>query len=71
MTMQQSLGENLAGRFETIPVSHWSFPEMVAGFDFDVDRYVFYGGYPGAALFAGTFPLWHDIVCRRRPGWTG
>ena len=64
MTMQQGLGESLAGRFETIPVAPWSFPEIAAAFGFDADRYVFFGGYPGAAPQVGTPPVWRDYVRR-------
>ena len=64
MTMQQGLNESLAGRFETMPVAQWSFPETAAAFGFDIDRYVFYGGYPGAAPHAGTPPEWRDYVRR-------
>lgn len=64
MTMQQGLNESLAGRFETFPVAQWSFPEIAAAFGFDIDRYVFYGGYPGAARHVGTPPEWRDYVRR-------
>ena len=64
MTMQQGLSESLAGRFETIPVAQWSFPEMAAAFGFDTDRYVFFGGYPGAAPHVGTPSEWRDYVRR-------
>lgn len=47
--MQQGLTESLAGRFELIRVPHWSFSEMRDAFGWDVDRYVWFGGYPGAA----------------------
>ena len=64
MTMQHGLNESLAGRFETIPVAQWLFPEIAAAFGFDADRYVFYGGYPGAARHIGTPPEWRDYVRR-------
>lgn len=64
MTMQHGLNESLAGRFETIPVAPWALPEMAAAFGFDADRYVFYGGYPGAARHIGTPPEWRDYVRR-------
>lgn len=44
--MQRGLGESLAGRFELIRVPHWSFAEMRAAFGWDVERYVYFGGYP-------------------------
>ncbi|MBW1981872.1 MAG: ATP-binding protein [Deltaproteobacteria bacterium] len=49
LLMQQGLTESLAGRFEIIPVTHWSFTEMRNAFGWDLDRYLFFGGYPGAA----------------------
>lgn len=45
----RGLTESLAGRFEVIRVPHWSFSEMRAAFDFDLDRFLYFGGYPGRA----------------------
>jgi predicted AAA+ superfamily ATPase len=50
--MQKGLTESLAGRFEVIPVTHWSFEEMHKIFGWDLDRYIYFGGYPGAASLA-------------------
>lgn len=47
--MQKEMSESLAGRFEMIPVSHWSFSEMKESFHFSLDEYLYFGGYPGAA----------------------
>jgi predicted AAA+ superfamily ATPase len=49
LLMQQGLTESLAGRFELLRVTHWSFVEMHAAFDWSLDQYIFFGGYPGAA----------------------
>ena len=49
LLVQRGLTESLAGRFEVIPVTHWSFDEMNGAFGWDVARYLYYGGYPGAA----------------------
>ena len=49
LLIAQGLTESLAGRFETIPLSHWSLSEMRAAFGWSVDDFVYYGGYPGAA----------------------
>ena len=51
LLMQSGLSESLAGRFESIRVTHWSFDEMSAAFDFDLPRYLYFGSYPGAAPF--------------------
>lgn len=47
--LEKGLSESLAGRFEEIRMSHWSYNEMRECFGFSVDQYLFYGGYPGAA----------------------
>lgn len=47
--MQKGLSESLAGRFESIPISHWSFKEMYEIFGWSLERYLYFGGYPGAA----------------------
>jgi hypothetical protein len=54
LLVQAGLADSLAGRFEVIPVSHWSFSEMRKAFGWELDQYLFFGGYPGAA------PLVHD-----------
>ena len=45
----RGLTESLAGRFETLHMPHWSFPEMRTAFGWGLQQYVFYGAYPGAA----------------------
>ena len=47
--MQKGLSESLAGRFEMIPVMHWSYREMHHHFGWNLDKYIYFGGYPGAA----------------------
>lgn len=47
--LEKGLSESLAGRFEEIRMSHWSFLEMKECFDFSLEQYIYYGGYPGAA----------------------
>lgn len=51
--LERGLSESLAGRFEEIRMSHWSYPEMKESFGFSLDQYLFYGGYPGAASLIG------------------
>jgi hypothetical protein len=50
--MQKGLSESLAGRFEIIPITHWSFKEMHEIFGWSLERYLYFGGYPGAASLA-------------------
>ena len=49
LLVQKGLTESLAGRFEIIPVTHWSFNEMKQAFGFSLQQYLFFGGYPGSA----------------------
>lgn len=62
LLITQGLTESLAGRFETIAVSHWSLAEMRSAFGWTVDEYVFYGGYPGAAPLIGEPERWARYV---------
>lgn len=47
--LEKGLSESLAGRFEEIRMSHWSYTEMRDAFGFDINQYIYYGGYPGSA----------------------
>jgi predicted AAA+ superfamily ATPase len=58
LLVQRGLTESLAGRFELIPVPHWSYPEMQAAFGWTLDQFLFYGGYPGAAALVGDHNRW-------------
>lgn len=51
--LEKGLSESLAGRFEEIRMSHWSYPEMNVAFGLSLEQYIFYGGYPGAASLIG------------------
>ena len=62
LLMQAGLSESLAGRFEPVRVTHWSFPEMSDAFGFDLEQYVFFGGYPGAARLIHDFERWRAYV---------
>ena len=62
LLMQQGLTESLAGRFELIRVSHWSFPEMVDAFNFDLASYIYFGGYPGSATLINDQPRWREYI---------
>ncbi len=55
--MQRGLTESLAGRFEIVHATHWSYEEMHRIFRWPLDRYLFFGGYPGAAALANEEDL--------------
>lgn len=62
LLMQAGLSESLAGRFEPVGVTHWSFTEMSDAFGLDLEQYVFFGGYPGAARLVHDFERWRAYV---------
>ena len=62
LLVQRGLSDSLAGRFEVIPVTHWSFEEMREAFGWDLDRYVFFGGYPGAAALVNEQGRWARYI---------
>ena len=62
LLMQSGLAESLGGRFEPIRVTHWSFDEMSAAFGFDLLKYLYFGGYPGAARYIRDLDRWRNYV---------
>ena len=62
LLLQQGLTESLAGRFESTYMGHWSFDEMQQAFGWDVNQYVWFGGYPGSATLINDEERWKTYV---------
>lgn len=62
LLVAQGLSESLAGRFELLPLPHWTFTEMRAAFGWSVEDYLFHGGYPGSAPLVGKGERWARYV---------
>jgi predicted AAA+ superfamily ATPase len=62
LLMRQGMSESLTGRYETIPLTHWSFREMADAFDFDLEDYLYFGGYPGGAPLIRDEPRWRNYL---------
>ena len=62
LLMQKGLTESLAGRYELLRVSHWSFPEIHNAFDLSLEEYLYFGGYPGSIPFIRDEPRWREYV---------
>jgi predicted AAA+ superfamily ATPase len=62
LLVQRGLGESLAGRFEVLPLPHWSWLEMREAFGWPLERYLLFGGYPGAAPLARQPRRWARYV---------
>jgi predicted AAA+ superfamily ATPase len=62
LLVQQGQTESLAGRFEVINATHWSFNEMREAFGWNIDEYMFYGGYPGSAVLIDEPQRWANYI---------
>lgn len=47
--LERGLADSLAGRYEEIRMSHWGFDQMHDAFGINLEQYIYFGGYPGAA----------------------
>jgi predicted AAA+ superfamily ATPase len=62
LALQEGMSTTLAGRFEVIPVYHWTQAEMREAFGWDLEQYLLFGGYPAAAELIGDFERWRSFV---------
>jgi predicted AAA+ superfamily ATPase len=62
LLIQKGLTESLAGRFETFQMGHWSYSEMNAAFGWNIEQYLYFGGYPGSASLVGDEERWKNYI---------
>lgn len=62
LLITKGLTESLMGRFEVIHSTHWSLAEMEEAFDFTLEEFLRFGGYPGAALLKDDPRRWRDYL---------
>ena len=62
LLLQTGMTESLAGRFETMYISHWSFSEMREAFGWNAEQFAWYGGFPGAASLIQDETRWKSYV---------
>jgi predicted AAA+ superfamily ATPase len=60
--MQAGLSESLTGRFFLHRCAHWEYPECRTAFGWSLEQGLFFGGYPGAAVFAGNEIEWKRYI---------
>jgi hypothetical protein len=58
----KGLGESLAGRYEAINITHWSFGEMQQAFQFGLEEYIYFGCYPGGAGLIKDGSRWVSYI---------
>lgn len=62
LALQAGTTESLAGRFELTRVFHWTFAELKTAFRYDLQRYLSFGGYPGAVPFESDADRWYAYM---------
>lgn len=62
LQLHHGLSESLAGRFELTRIYHWTFAELREAFGYDLDRYLQFGGYPGAVVFEADYDRWYAYL---------
>lgn len=62
LLLMNGLTESLAGRFELIRMGHWNLDEMQSAFDFTLNDYIYFGGYPGAARLKNQESRWRRYI---------
>jgi len=62
LLIQKGLSESMAGRFEVLFCPHWDFNECKKAFNYSLDDFLFFGGYPGAAEFKDNIERWARYI---------
>jgi len=60
LLIQNGLTESLAGRFELISLSHWSYIEMQKAFSWSLEQYIYFGVY--SAELIGDEERWSRYI---------
>jgi predicted AAA+ superfamily ATPase len=62
LLLQKGLSESLMGRFEVLYSPHWNFKECKEAFGYNLDDFLFWGGYPGAAVLKDEEERWARYI---------
>lgn len=62
LLLQSGLNESLAGRFFLHRFPHWKYEECREAFGWDLNHWLYFGGYPGAAAFQSDESHWKQYV---------
>jgi predicted AAA+ superfamily ATPase len=62
LLMQEGLTESLAGRFFLHRCNHWGYPECRDAFGWNLEQWIYFGGYPGAASFTEDLSAWKRYI---------
>ncbi|MBI3298907.1 MAG: ATP-binding protein [Elusimicrobia bacterium] len=62
LLIQKGLAESMAGRFLSYQCGHWSLGEMREAFGWDLEDWLYFGGYPGAAVLKADEASWRRYI---------
>lgn len=62
LLMQEGLTESLAGRFFLHRCNHWGYSECRDAFGWSLEQWIYFGGYPGAAVFTDNETSWKRYI---------
>jgi predicted AAA+ superfamily ATPase len=62
LLLAKGLNESLMGRFEVLRSPHWSLSECQEAFDYDLEEFLYFGGFPGSAHFRTDLERWRDYM---------
>jgi len=62
LSLSQGLEDSLTGRFELIQMPHWSYFESAKCFNYSIEDYLVFGGYPKAADFKDNYRRWQTYL---------
>ncbi len=62
LTIEKDLKETLAGRFELIRATHWSFAEAQNIFQRNINEFIEFGCYPGADQYLNDTERWVSYI---------
>ena len=62
LPMQGGLSESLAGRFFLHRCTHWGYPECREAFGWNLEQWLYFGGYPGASAFSADEVSWKRYI---------
>ena len=64
LMLQKGLADSLAGRYEVLHAGHWNLKECRAAFNWDLNLFLKFGGYPAAAELITDVKRWKDFINR-------
>ncbi len=62
LLVKRGFSESLAGRFEIIYMGHWTYNEINEAFGVEIEKYIWFGGYPGSYQLINDEKRWKEYI---------